>query len=183
MKTYVRFVTAAIAAAVMSTAIFAASSAYVGQESRGIKALSDEETGAYLTGKGMGMAKAAELNGYPGPAHVLELATKINLSAEQHARTEALFASMSNEASALGAELVEKERMLDRLFASKSIDSVSLAETLGKIGALQARIRETHLAAHLSQVDILTPVQIARYAELRGYQTDKQGAGHGHHQH
>lgn len=183
MKPYVRFVTAAIATAVTSTAIFAASSAYLGQESRGIKALSDEETGAYLTGKGMGMAKAAELNGYPGPAHVLELATELDLSEEQRARTESLFTSMSKEASVLGTELIEKERTLDQLFASKKIDPISLAEMLEKIGALQARIREAHLAAHLTQVDILTPAQNARYAELRGYQTNAQGAGRGHHQH
>ena len=41
-------------------------SPYVGQESREIKALSPQEISDYLSGKGMGLAKAAELNGYPG---------------------------------------------------------------------------------------------------------------------
>ena len=31
-------------------------------------------------GRGMGLALAAELNGYPGPAHVLELADKLDLA-------------------------------------------------------------------------------------------------------
>ncbi len=183
MKSYVRFVTAAIATAVTSTAIFAGSSAYLGQDSRGIKAFSDEETGAYLTGKGMGMAKAAELNGYPGPAHVLELATDLGLTAEQRSRTEALFDSMSKEAIALGTELIGKERILDQLFSSKHIDQTSLTHTLEQIGNLQARLRGSHLAAHLAQIEILTPVQTARYIELRGYGTAASGGGHGQHRH
>jgi hypothetical protein len=44
-------------------------SPYVGQEYREIKALSTQEISDYISGRGMGLAKAAELNGYPGPAH------------------------------------------------------------------------------------------------------------------
>ena len=36
-----------------------------------IKALSTEDVDGYLGGKGMGFAKAAELNGFAGPSHVL----------------------------------------------------------------------------------------------------------------
>ena len=35
-----------------------------------IKALSSEEVEQYLSGAGMGYAKAAELNRHPGPIHV-----------------------------------------------------------------------------------------------------------------
>jgi hypothetical protein len=49
-------------------------SPYAGQQTRAIKALSPEDLAGLLNGEGMGMAKAAELNGYPGPVHVLELA-------------------------------------------------------------------------------------------------------------
>jgi hypothetical protein len=41
-------------------------SPYAGQEKREIKALSAEDIEGYLTGQGMGFAKAAELNHYPG---------------------------------------------------------------------------------------------------------------------
>ena len=44
-----------------------AQSPYAGQESREIKSLSPAEVDGYLAGAGMGFAKAAELNGYPGP--------------------------------------------------------------------------------------------------------------------
>ena len=41
-------------------------SPYTGQEKREIRALSKEEVHGYLSGDGMGFAKPAELNHYPG---------------------------------------------------------------------------------------------------------------------
>ena len=94
-----RFAAVALAGMMLApSAIAAPVSGYAGQESREIKALSPEEVDAYLSGKGMGFAKAAELNGYPGPAHVLELAAELQLSADQRRRTEALFAAMQSQA-------------------------------------------------------------------------------------
>src|ERR1041385_5507788 len=63
-------------------------SPYEGQESRDIKALSDEEIRGLLNGQGMALAKAGELNHYPGPMHVLEFADQIKLTAAQRQRTE-----------------------------------------------------------------------------------------------
>ena len=40
-------------------------SPYAGSENREIKALSSDEIASYLQGKGMSLAKAAELNHYP----------------------------------------------------------------------------------------------------------------------
>jgi hypothetical protein len=56
------------------------STPYADQQHRIIKALSEEEIAALLKGEGLGMAKAAELNGYPGPLHVLTLARELELS-------------------------------------------------------------------------------------------------------
>src|ERR1700757_2891750 len=56
---------------------------YAGQQKREIKALSEEDVAGYLGGAGMGYAKAAELNGYPGPMHVLELGDRLELTDEQ----------------------------------------------------------------------------------------------------
>ena len=61
-----------------------------------------------LSGKGMGLAKAAELNGYPGPAHVLELAAQLDLTPEQKTKTEVLFKKMQARAIPLGKELVKE---------------------------------------------------------------------------
>ena len=108
-----RFVAAAVISLIASNVL--AASPYAGEEERDIKALSAEDVDAYLTGQGMGFAKAAELNGYAGPKHVLELASELELTAEQRTRTQALFASMQTKAVALGRQLVDEERKLDRL--------------------------------------------------------------------
>jgi Spy/CpxP family protein refolding chaperone len=159
-------------------------SAYVGQEARDIKSLSPEDINAYLSGKGMGLAKAAELNGYPGPAHVLELASQLELTREQRVKSEALFASMESKAIPLGRALVDEERKLDRLFATKDVNPELLAGSLSEIGSLQARVRGAHLEAHLAQAQILTPEQNERYLQLRGYGGSGAHTGHvGQHKH
>ena len=161
-----------------TVSVAAPASAYAGQEDRDIKALSPEDISAYLSGKGMGLARAAELNGYAGPAHVLELAGPLALTPEQRRRTEALFAAMTAKAIALGQALVAQERQLDRLFASRAVTAELLTRSLHDIGALQAQIREAHLEAHLAQLAILSADQNARYAQLRGYRTSPEPTGH-----
>ena len=76
---------------------------------RAVKALSPEETDALLSGKGFSQALAAELNGYPGPRHVLDLDRDLALTDRQRADVEALFAEMQREAVALGREIVQAE--------------------------------------------------------------------------
>jgi Spy/CpxP family protein refolding chaperone len=168
------------AAAVLSLTVadVPAASPYAGEEARDIKALSAEDVDAYLTGKGMGFAKAAELNGYAGPKHVLEMASELALTPEQRTRTQALFASMQTRAVSLGRQLVDEERKLDRLFASATVTPASLQESVTRIGSLQADVRAAHLEAHLEQARILTARQRALYTQLRGY--DTPGAQHHH---
>jgi hypothetical protein len=101
-------------------------SPYVGQEQRELKTLSDTEIQGYLDGSGMGLAKVAELNRYPGPKHVLKLADEIGLSDEQKTQTERLYGAMKRRASGLGQRLVEKERKLDQLFETRSITPTQL---------------------------------------------------------
>jgi hypothetical protein len=146
-----------------------AQSPYAGQTSRAIKSLSSGDVADYLAGNGMGFAKAAELNGYPGPAHVLALAEPLALTGRQRADTEAVFARMQSEARALGERLVVEERALDRAFADGTVTPDALAAATASIAALQGRLRDVHLRAHLEQTGILAPEQVARYATLRGY--------------
>ena len=154
-----------------------AQSPYVDQTSRSIKALSDEEVADYLGGKGMGLAKAAELNGYPGPAHVLELADQLSLSSTQKERTQAIFAHMQTRAQSAGKRLIDEERKLDALFASKTVSAELLHQTLDSIASLQGEIREIHLRAHLEEAEVLSEAQAMKYWHLRGY---AGGAGHTH---
>jgi hypothetical protein len=156
---------------VFSTAALA-QSPYSGMQGRPIKALSEQQIADLRAGRGMGLALPAELNGYPGPVHVLELADKLALSADQKRRVQELFESMKAEALPLGARLIEQEAALDQLFASRSITPERLKDATAKIGATQAELRNTHLKYHLQTVQILSPNQVQQYSLLRGYGSD-----------
>src|SRR5262249_52971946 len=58
-------------------------SPYAGQQSRDIKALSPQEVDDLINARGMALAKPAELNGYPGPLHAVELKDQLGLTAAQ----------------------------------------------------------------------------------------------------
>jgi Spy/CpxP family protein refolding chaperone len=158
-------------------------STFIGQETRAINALSAQEVQDYLDGKGMGFAKAAELNQYPGPAHVLELAAPLNLTAEQKQRTQELFSRMQKKAANLGRMLVEEEQKLDRLFSTRTVTPDTLSAALERIGKLQGEVRLAHLEAHLTQAEILSATQISKYVQLRGYTGNPAGHDGQHHQH
>jgi Spy/CpxP family protein refolding chaperone len=153
-------------------------SPYTSFETREIKALSPEDIAGLKAGRGMSLALAAELNGYPGPLHVLELESQLKLSVEQRARTEAVMERMRQNAQATGAKLIEAERHLDMRFRHRHIDPASLADKTTEIGLLQAELRRIHLEAHLDMVAILTPEQIEAYNLGRGY-----ASGQGQHKH
>jgi Spy/CpxP family protein refolding chaperone len=154
---------------------------YAGLEGRPIKALSEQQIADLRAGRGMGLALAAELNGYPGPMHALELADALDLSDRQRAKMQELFAAMKAEAIPLGERLIGQEAELDKAFADKTITAASLAASTETIGATHAALRQAHLKYHLFTVEVLTPTQIQRYAELRGYKTGMQHP-HGRHQ-
>jgi len=144
-------------------------SSYSGEQTRDIKSLSPQEQAAWLEGQGAGMAKAAELNSYPGPMHVLEHARGLGLSASQEAESRQLMERHKTEVRTLGAEFVAAERRLDDLFRTRRATAGEVRELTQQIGALQARIRAAHLVTHLEQTRMLSRDQIAAYDRLRGY--------------
>ncbi|WPB84970.1 periplasmic heavy metal sensor [Sediminicoccus rosea] len=142
---------------------------YSGMQQREIRALSPQQVEDLLAGRGMMLALAAELNGWPGPMHVLELAGPLGLTPEQRRETEALMAAHRAEARRLGAEIVEAERGLDAAFRERRITPAEITAKTERIGALQAALRAEHLRTHLLQTALLSTAQVTRYAELRGY--------------
>lgn len=142
---------------------------YAGLQAREIKALSAEDTQALLQGQGMRLALAAELNGYPGPLHVLEHADALQLTPVQRTQAQALFGRHKAEARELGARLVAAESELDRLFAGGRANEGEVRAQTARIGGLQAELRAAHLQTHLEQTALLTPQQIAHYQRLRCY--------------
>jgi len=155
----------------------APASPYAGLETRSIKALSSEQIADLKAGRGMGLALPAELNGYPGPVHVLELADRLELTEEQRKRVQEFHTAMKAETVPLGERLIAQETDLDRLFATKSVTTASLQAATADIGATQGALRLAHLRYHLSTLEVLTPEQVRRYGELRGYSGT---GGHGH---
>ena len=170
-----RIVTIGVAAFVVATSGAAQESPYLELQEREIKALSSDDVAALLAGDGMGFALAAELNGFPGPRHVLDLADSLGLDALQLAATRAVFDTMQSRARALGAEIVRLEAVLDSGFANRAVDAPAVTLQTVAIGRLHGQLRAVHLSAHLEMMNILREDQIHRYQQLRGY--------HGGHRH
>jgi hypothetical protein len=157
---------------------------YAGLQTRPIKALSGQQITDLKEGRGMGLALAAELNGYPGPLHVLEHAEALQLSQEQRTTVQQLFDAMKAETVPIGLKLIAQEADLDRLFASRAATDASVAAAAQAIGTTQATLRAAHLRYHLATLIVLTPTQTHRYVELRGYASgDHSGHQHGGHRH
>jgi Spy/CpxP family protein refolding chaperone len=156
---------------------------YAGLEQRTVKALSEQQIADLRAGRGMGLALPAELNGYPGPSHVLENADALGLSAEQREHTKGLFEAMKAEAVPVGERLIEQEAKLDRLFAAREVTPANLNAATEEIGMTQVRLRQTHLKFHLAMMDVLSPAQVERYRELRGYGTKADQLHHPRSQH
>ena len=144
-------------------------SRYAGMEVREIKSLSPDDQRELLEGGGWGLSLVAELNGVPGPRHLLELVKELDLSAEQVEAIQRTYDDMKGEAMRLGRELIRLEQELDQAFAERAIDDGLLRSLLDSIATTRRDLRFVHLAAHLQTPPLLSGEQIAAYSRLRGY--------------
>jgi Spy/CpxP family protein refolding chaperone len=144
-------------------------SKYAGQETRAIKSLSPDDIAELRRGGGWGLARAAELNGVPGPVHLLELKDEIPLTAAQVKQIRDVYEDMRKRAMRQGEVLIERERELEEHFRNGTIDDRRLLLSLDRIAAARKTLRYIHLATHLKTPEILTPDQIEKYNRLRGY--------------
>lgn len=149
-----------------------AAAPYAGFDAREIKSLSEDDIAQIRAGQGWGLALPAELNGLPGPAHLLELKEQLGLDPEQVAQVEALFEDMQQEAIAAGARFIAAEAALDAAFASGELTPEILEQQVSEAAEARGALRYVHLSRHLETPAILTEAQIARYKELRGYAAD-----------
>lgn len=144
-------------------------SPYAGFASREIKAVGPQEIADLRAGRGMDLALAAALNGYPGPMHVLEHAAALRLTDTQRTGLERLMAGMRSDAIAAGERLIAAEQALDRLFAERGATPEAVQDATARIGVAAAAVRSVHLVTHIATRALLTDDQVARYDELRGY--------------
>jgi len=145
---------------------------YAGLEAREIAGLSRDDIDELRRGGGWGLALPAELNGKPGPAHLLELKDELALSDAQVAAIEAIFAAMKAEAIATGERLIAAERALSDAFADDDLTEARLVARLAESEAARAELRRIHLARHLETPPLLSAGQIEHYNVLRGYADD-----------
>lgn len=160
-----------VSASVVAVANPGHHSPYAGEETREVKSLSPEDVRQLRGGAGWGLAKAAELNGYPGPIHLLELKAELGLSPQQIAAISAIYEAMRSDAIRLGEELIRREEGLESRFRRRTIDEAALREALDGIAAARRDLRFVHLSAHLKIMPHLTEQQVAAYWTLRGYGT------------
>ena len=145
---------------------------YAGMQNRIIKSLSDDDIKELQRGGGWGLALAAELNGMPGPAHLLELKDQIPLTQDQVTKTQALLGDMRKAAIPAGERLMTAETALEAAFAAGTVDESSLRRLLSEAGLARTELRFIHLSQHLKTLQYLRPEQIKRYNILRGYTED-----------
>lgn len=170
------FVTGLVAFAQDSTATPSGYDSLLYTEIRGI---SEEDIDGYRTGAGLGFALPAELNGYPGPRHVLDFSEELKLNTDQLEEIQSLYDEMLPQAIDLGEQILQAEAELELAFREETITSVYLATQLDLIGDLRSDLRYVHLSTHLSTITILTPHQIQQYNALRGYEDADHSMDHG----
>lgn len=142
---------------------------YAGQQDRSITSLSAEDQKALSNGEGWGLAKPAELNGVPGPAHFLELAQKIDLSPAQVEQLQKLFSDMKAQAIALGNEYMAAEKAIDDYFRAGTFSDHALRQRVDQAEQARANLRFLHLSYHHRTLAVVTPEQVKQYNEFRGY--------------
>ncbi|WP_253274423.1 Spy/CpxP family protein refolding chaperone [Myxosarcina sp. GI1] len=147
-------------------------SPYAEQLNSPVRGLNAEEVDNLLEGKGAGYARMAELNSYPGPRHVLDLRSQLNLSATQIEKIQKAFNQMQSEAKSLGQTIVAKEQELSEAFTTKKITNVQLHNKTNELARLYGKLRSIHLQAHLQITPLLSVEQIRKYDRIRGYEQD-----------
>ncbi len=158
-----------------------AASPYAGQEHRAIKSLSADDIAQLRAGKGWGLAKPAELNGLPGPGHLLELKEELRLTAGQVRKVQALYDEMNARARALGERFIAAEARIEESFADASATAETLRALLRESERLRSELRFVHLSTHLRTPALLSREQVERYNTLRGYDGpgNEKTPGHG----
>jgi Spy/CpxP family protein refolding chaperone len=149
---------------------------YAGRHRRAVASLSPDDLAALGSGEGWGLAKPAEFNGYPGPAHVLELADSLEITPGQRARVESIFRGMRASAVEAGKRYIAAESHLDDVFRSSKATDEAVARAVAQAAQWRGELRLIHLRAHLETAKVLSGEQRRRYAHLRGYGGEAAGA-------
>ncbi len=126
--------------------------------------------------EGAGMASYADINGYPGPKHVLEMQEALKLTDDQIKDISAIIDEMSENARATGEIIIAKEQELELLFRLGKASESYTKQLATEIGSLRGTLGSVHLNAHIQAKSVLTKEQIATYMAMR-HKDHKQKKG------
>jgi hypothetical protein len=147
-------------------------SPYKNQTQNQIKSLTKDDLDGLRKGSGTpfgGMAKAAELNGLPGPRHALDFKEQLDLSPQQVKQLTSVFEKMHAKATTIGKELIEIESSMDKKLKNRELTPKALQVLVDRSAKKYGELRFSHLVAHLDTADVLSKDQISAYNRLRGY--------------
>ena len=134
-----------------------------------IRALGTDAVAQIRRGGGASLALPAELNGVPGPRHVLDLADELSLSANQQTRVQGVFDRFQRAAVPAGERYLIAEQALEEGFRTGALTEQTLPDRVAAVSQLEGELVAIHLIAHLQTAEILAPEQIEAYNRLRGY--------------
>ena len=169
MKSFAVSLSLAFLAAPCAVAAQHAAAPETGEQT--IAGLSADDIATIRAGGGWGLAKPAEMNGAPGPKHLLELADRLELDDAQIAGIEDIRERMTARAVAAGERFLTAEAALTEAFAAGSVQASELERLVAAAGEARAAMRLAHLDAHRETVPLLSAAQIERYAILRGHRS------------
>ncbi len=150
----------------------ATDSPYAGRydASAAIRSLTPDEIAQIERGEGAGFALPAELNGVPGPRHVLDLAHQMGLSHEQRLQVQQIYDEMRGRVIPAGERYLAAVQALEEDFRAGILTEETLPDRVAEVSQLEGELTTAHLVAHLQTAKVLTGEQVAIYQQLRGYQ-------------
>lgn len=128
--------------------------------------------------EGAGMAFYADINGYPGPKHVLEMQEALKLTDDQFKDISAIIDEMRENARAMGVLIIAKEQELESSFRQGKASESHTKQLATEIGSLRGALRSVHLTAHIQARSVLTKEQIATYMALRHKEHNQKKGSH-----
>ena len=150
----------------------AAATPYAGRydPTAAIRSLTPDEIAQIEQGQGAGFALPAELNGVPGPRHVLDFAHQLGLSHEQVTRVQAIYDEMQAAVIPAGRRYLDALQALEEDFRAGTLTEADLPGRVAEVKRREGELAAAHLIAHLQTAEVLTSEQIAAYNQLRGYE-------------
>lgn len=133
-----------------------------------IRSLPGRDIVALAGGEGGGLAKIADLNGYPGPRHVLDMDAHLNLTTRQREQLRQVMSTMEADAKEVATRYLSALAQLEEDTRQGSLSGDQFLKRYRAVEALRTELGAVHLITHFKTKDLLTPAQVATYYKPQG---------------